>query len=395
MRFIDNLTPLCRRCIVQFILIAITPIAFILRFCGVRFLGTGLEHRFGHLIIEPYYAAILRKSEPRQYKFLVLTYDPRNVANAAVIAALPDYFVRITQPMFRRLLKAFQRHPICSIDMDAGIRTATGEAGLFQLLADCERPDDFLQHPAWYPATAVDVLRYFGINNRDWYVLMHVRESTTYGSKDAIHDYRNGSILTMIPTIEAITQAGGAVIRIGDASMLPLEVHEGVLDHATLPNKSPDEDLFLYRFARMFIGNTSGPLNLAGVEGIPIVAVNAAPIGASLVFDSRAICVPKIYVRKTTGEEIPFAEIFASPLADIRSTSVFESVDVQLVETSPEEILGAVQEALGWGENACESEWDRHAQMRFKQLFRDGNYSRRSTSTIARIFLQKYAHLLD
>lgn len=394
MRHASEIARLGRKCVVWAILILTTPIAIVFRLCGVRFLGTGIEHRFGHQVAEPYFAALLRRTRPRDYRLLVVTYDSRKVANEAILKALPEYFLRIDSAVLRHLLKPFQRHPICRVDMEAGLRTVTGEALMFKLLAEQTCPRSFFRHQTWYPRSSEEVLRYFGFSDRDWYVLLHVRESSTYGPNDGLHDYRNGSIEAMTHTIEAITRAGGAVIRVGDGSMQPISDRMGVLDHARRSSKLPDDDLFLYRFARLFIGNTSGPVALAGIEGIPIVALNAAPMGAALVYDHKAVCVPKIYVRANTGEEIPFAEVFASHLADIRSTSVFDSVGVRLVETSSEVALGAVQEALGWGEYAIETEWDRQAQIQFRNLYREGNYSRYSSSRIARVFLRRYAHLL-
>lgn len=75
--------------VVRFLLLITAPAAIVFRFLGIRFLGTGLEQRLGHLLAEPYFAAQLRVEKPMKYRRLILSYAPKLVVNPAVLEALP------------------------------------------------------------------------------------------------------------------------------------------------------------------------------------------------------------------------------------------------------------------------------------------------------------------
>jgi hypothetical protein len=57
---------------------------------------------------------------------------------------------------------------------------------------------------------------------------------------------------------------------------------------------------------------------MSSAQGIPIVIVDAAPMGAAKAWGPRDIAVPKIYRSHSSGFPIPFKEIFDSDLANIR-----------------------------------------------------------------------------
>ena len=384
-----------RRLSVGMALVLITPVALIARLAGVRFLGVGLEDRIGHLVAEPYYAACLRMTAPRAYRLLILTYDPKAVAYVPFLKALPSYFKWIRNRPLRNLARPLQRHPLSNIDMNTGVRTATGEAEIFDLLARRSRPKSFLSFSEEGIGSASDMLKRLGISERNWYVILHNREGGTFAGRDVMHEYRNGSIDDFYSVIDRILIQGGAVVRIGDPSMTPLAPHDGVADCTRQPDLLARYQLHLFRHASLFIGSTSGPIMLAGVEGIPIAAVNLAPMGASLVFDDLAVCVPKIYVDRSTGFEIPFTEIFGSSLADMRDSQSLDNAGVWLKDSDADVIVGAVEEALGLSPYAQLTDWDHSAQRVFRSLFREGNYSHFSPSRISTAFLRKYSHLLD
>ena len=383
-----------RRLSVGLLLVLTTPVALISRGAGIRFLGVGLEHRIGHLVAEPYYAACLRTTSPRHYRRLIVTYNPKKIAYLRFVEALPPYFKWIRNRPLRILAQPLQRHPLCSIDMNAGVRTATSEAEMFALLSRGSRPKSFLVFSDEGILSAADMLKRLGIKDRDWYVILHNREGGTFAGSDQMHEYRNGSLETFRSSIDRILNEGGAVVRIGDPSMKPLAPQDGVVDCTQIPELLERFQLHLFRHASLFVGSTSGPLTLAGVERVPIAAVNLAPMGASLVFDDLAVCVPKIYIKKSTGSAISFKEIFDTPLADMRDSRSFFRAGVSLEDSESDVILGAVEEALGFSPYDQLTDWDHSAQRDFRSLFREGNYSRASQSRVSTSFLRKYSHLL-
>lgn len=380
--------------VVRFLLLITAPAAIVFRFLGIRFLGTGLEQRLGHLLAEPYFAAQLRVEKPMKYRRLILSYAPKLVVNPAVLEALPPYFIWFRSPLMRNLFRPFQRHPFCRVDMEGGVRTATGEALQFKLLSQGQRPPNFLSLRFSHPTSARGVLAQFGIPGRDWYVVIHARAQSTFGSSDALHDYRNSPLESFESTISMILDAGGGVIRIGDLSMPPLSAREGIFDLARSSNRLPQDDLIVCRYARAFVGSTSGAFLLAALQDTPVVAVNAAPMGASKVWDESALCVPKIYRDARTGELLHFSAIFDSDIADVRWTQGFRERNIDWVDSTCEEVQGAVEEVLGWGTYSQPLPEDDELQMRMQKYFRAGNYARFSTSKFARVFLRKHSNLI-
>jgi putative glycosyltransferase (TIGR04372 family) len=155
-------------------------------------------------------------------------------------------------------------------------------------------------------------------------------------------------------------------------------------------------DLILSANCRFFLGNTSGAFVMAACQGIPIVAVNMAPMGASKAWGPNDIAVPKIYRRIITNERLAFPEIFASDLAQIRDTSSFRDHGVYLEENTNEEIFEAVREmVMCLDKKAYKTPSDGSLQKEFLRLFHIKNYTYYSQTQISAHFLRKYSELLQ
>ena len=80
-----------------------------------------------------------------------------------------------------------------------------------------------------------------GIPLADWFACLHVRESGYRGDTAAV--YRNASVQNHIKGIQAITAAGGWVVRIGDPTMTPLPQLDHVIDYPHTKYKSELMDI--------------------------------------------------------------------------------------------------------------------------------------------------------
>ena len=63
-----------------------------------------------------------------------------------------------------------------------------------------------------------------------WFVSLHVREGVGASRRD-------GNIADYLPAIRRITQAGGWVVRIGDASMTKISDVPNLIDYAHAPRR--------------------------------------------------------------------------------------------------------------------------------------------------------------
>ncbi len=116
-----------------------------------------------------------------------------------------------------------------------------------------------------------ELLQSLGINEEDWWICLHVRES---GYHNEQVNTRSSTISNYVPAIRYITERGGYVIRMGDPSMTALPKMERVIDYIKTPYYSNIGDLFLIHQCRAFIGGDSGLSELANALDKPVFRSN-------------------------------------------------------------------------------------------------------------------------
>lgn len=158
-------------------------------------------------------------------------------------------------------------------DGSAGDWTELGALG--QAAWDASGQGPLIQIPDWLRHEGAKALRNMGLGPSDWFVALHIRSTGFHkeGSR-SMQVHRNADIEDYLPAIRAITNAGGWVIRMGDASMAPLPVMDRLVDYPHTEFKSEKCDIFLAASARFFIGTTSGLMNTVMSFGTPCLLVN-------------------------------------------------------------------------------------------------------------------------
>lgn len=158
-------------------------------------------------------------------------------------------------------------------DGSAGDWTELGALG--QIAWDASGEGPLIRIPDWLHREGTKSLRKMGLGPKDWFVALHIRSTGFHkeGSR-SMQVHRNADIADYLPAIEAITRAGGWVIRMGDSSMTPLPVMERLIDYPHTEFKSEECDIFLAATARFFIGTTSGLMNAVMSLGTPCLLVN-------------------------------------------------------------------------------------------------------------------------
>ena len=379
---------------VRAVLFVSTPAALVCRILGIRFLGTGLEHRIGHLVAEPYLAFRVSQQPGTRLKRIYLLYNPAKVVNPDILKYLPRIFVWHQSPTLRLLLRPLQRHPMSTIDMTEGVRTTSKAATIFAAIPQKVTP----LFPLLADEPGRAVLERFGLRDVDWFVAVHIRQSSELDQGE-MHSYRNATLDSFFEMFDAVRDLGGAIVRLGDRDMDRLPSMPRVVDYAHLRAKPSSMDVRLASSARLFVGSTSGPLALAGVQGTPIVGVNMAPFGAARVWGPKDIFCPKLYFSLEMGRTLTFAEVVGSSsprLADIRFSEGFARERIALIETPGDEILEATLEGLKIGRyKSTPPPKIRKLQAELDALFDQGNYSFYSKSKASRYFLEKHRQLIE
>lgn len=228
-----------------------------------------------------------------------------------------------------------------------------------------------------------------GVPEDAWFVTLHVREA-------GYHDVRNADIGTYAKAVDAVVARGGWVVRIGDPTMTPLPKAERVVDYAHSDAKSDWMDVFLWSDCRFLIGTFSGPIQVPGTFGVPVVQTNWCPVGHRYWF-SDDLQIPKLYRSEREHRLLSFPESIREPIGFAQQSEHLERIGIRLIDNTPEEIAEVVVEMLDRldGTVVYTAE-DEGLQARFDALEPPVRYRiPRGGARRGRDFLRRYAELLD
>jgi len=237
-----------------------------------------------------------------------------------------------------------------------------------------------------------DILEQMGVPRNAWFVALHVRE----GDNRPARSNANANIETYMQSMKTITQRGGWVFRMGHHGMTPLPVMDNVVDYANSQYKTDWMDIFLFGECKFMVGTSSGPLNVPGTFGRPVLYTNSPHIGLS-IYQPYSIMMPKLYYSNSEKRLFSFHEMLQKPLGWTVS-SIFDGIDCTILDNSPEEINQAVIEMfdicdlLSETENSALSYVLSDKQKKFNDLRH--LYGDTGQMTIANSFIEKYNFLL-
>ncbi|MBI4063324.1 MAG: TIGR04372 family glycosyltransferase [Elusimicrobia bacterium] len=184
-----------------------------------------------------------------------------------------------------------------------------------------------------------------GIPTSDWFVALHVREGGFYGDA-AMNGHRSASIGNYLEGIQAITRAGGWVVRLGDRSMTPLPPMERVIDYPRTSFKCDLMDLYLLKYSEFFVGCDSGvscvAVNLFKKRAI---IINGAQWAAWPGFLKGNLNISKHVFSRSRRRFLSLKELLQEPL---RYQNFYHAVENDYVyyENTPEEIREVIVEFL-------------------------------------------------
>ena len=182
-----------------------------------------------------------------------------------------------------------------------------------------------------------------GIPVSDWFVALHVREG---GHHENEINYRNSSIGNYRDAIRVITQAGGWVVRLGDASMTPMPDMERVVDYTRSRWKSELMDLYLISECRFFLGTTSGPAEVALLLDRPVLIVNAAESSLWGPMRRGNLGILKHVYSPRLRRVLSVRELVEEPFESQGATTPSDSHGYHLIENSSDEIRDVVEEFM-------------------------------------------------
>lgn len=358
-------------------------------------LQSRLENRIGHQVVEPLFLELARRNGDRQWNRVLVLWDVRALANKEVFDALPSTFRLIRNRLLRRFL-GWIAEEYYSTELESPLM-AVGRhdrAAEFHRLTRYISPGfDFLQ-VSEESERLKKVKKSLGIPGDRWLCCLHIREPGFF-SDERFHSFRNAHPENAYSAIDAVVNRGGFVIRLGKPQFTAVPERENFIDLTQHQLRSAEADFLLSRNSRFFLGNTSGIVSLASSRGVPVLAVNVAPLAAAKFWGPRDLAIPKLYRDRGTGEFAPFGRVLRSGDGDIRSSQGIFEKGYELVENSDDEIGDATSEMIDVLDRKFQpSERDRELQRRMQALFSPQNYSYHSKTKIGHAFLRKYEFLI-
>jgi putative glycosyltransferase (TIGR04372 family) len=362
---------------------------------GIRYL-TGLwTNAVGHTSILDFFAKRHLLGLSPGLRYIVLA-PPGETANAAYLALWRDYFEIITDQdeIKRRMPEArlAEDYPTV-LSIDAEWHWLHDAMTIVQEKWDTSGRGPLLKLLPEQIQRGWEKLSRFGVPNDAWFVTLHVREAGLREKRNEMTEFRrNSNIVDYAAAIRRITDAGGWVIRLGDASTTPLPPLDRTVDYARIEEKSDWMDVFLMAQARFFIGTNSGPVWAAGTFGVPSLLTNWAPLGIQSHY-MNTITLPQLLWSNFHNRTLRFDEQLQPPLGHSESSSQLKQLRVRSVPNTPEELAEAVDEMMfrtsgSWLEDPD----DDKRQECFTALLRRSRTMGRSR--IGRGFLRRHADLL-
>ena len=189
---------------------------------------------------------------------------------------------------------------------------------------------------------------FIGANNLekfDKFVVYHCREGGYLPSQYSYHSYRDACPRNAELAISYLIDSGYAVIRIGDASMTPLNLKmKGLVD---LPFSQQIRDISTFELVAccdIYFGTTSGPLSIAQMFKKTSFLHNSVCIGF-LVMDNTLI-LPKSCFDVRTRSFLTYEEIVFRGIGDYSETERFNNAALIAVENSPVQLELLTQDGI-------------------------------------------------
>jgi putative glycosyltransferase (TIGR04372 family) len=181
-------------------------------------------------------------------------------------------------------------------------------------------------------------------------VTVHAREAG-YKFGREVHDAkptigrddstRNVRIESYFAAMDYLVDRGYTVVRIGDPSMTPVR-RPGVIDLATMAERTPLLELYCLLRSRLLLGSDSGPSTVAYLTNTPVVIMNCTdPIAAYPVRAHASYALKRVADRRT-GRLLTLRQMLEFEYAtNSRNPQLYRYYD-----NTPEEVVDAVREML-------------------------------------------------
>ena len=224
-------------------------------------------------------------------------------------------------------------------------------------------------------------LRELGIPKEAPFVCLIVRDSS-YLKKSLpwkswdYHNYRDCDIQNYILAAQKLAESGYYVIRMGVNVQEVMDVdHPMIIDYATNGMRSDFMDIYLAEKCTFCIVANAGFEAVPRIFHRPIVYIDYLPLGMIVTNSARCISTSKKHFLSDENRFMTINEIFETGADTFWETDKYESMGIDLLESSPEEIADVVLEMKERLEGTWKtSDEDEELQRKFWEIFPKNEY---------------------
>ncbi|CCO23445.1 TIGR04372 family glycosyltransferase [Maridesulfovibrio hydrothermalis] len=221
-----------------------------------------------------------------------------------------------------------------------------------------------------------DFLQGVGIGNSP-FVCVHSRDSAYLNSAFPginwdYHNYRDCDINSFVPAMEALTDKGYFVLRMGAVVGDSFQsANPRIIDYSTL-YRSDFLDIFLSSRCSFFLGTDSGLFNVAMLFRKKTIVTNYSQVNNVIYMPSFVTVLPKKIWSYERGCCLKYSEVLQRKIGNFVRTDEFEELKLTTICNSPEDIVDvALEVAESCERSEGESNFDPSIQNQFWSLYED------------------------
>jgi len=245
------------------------------------------------------------------------------------------------------------------------------------------------------------LLNQMGLKTGTPFVCLHVRDGRYLEKMQpsidwSYHNYRDCHIENYYAAIEYLTSLGIYVLRMGQVFNQDLGIHDPLLIDYAKKFRSDFGDVYLSAKCSFFIASEGGLNSVAWTFNVPVVYTNGIPPVTAVGWRKEDIFIHKKLWSINEQRFLSYREIIDRGIDRWVCSQNYQEAGIDVIENSPEEILGAVKEmALQLKGEWLEKEEDKVLRERYRGLIPDHHRRKNFLSKIGIDFLNANKKLLE
>ena len=176
------------------------------------------------------------------------------------------------------------------------------------------------------------------------YICFHARDNTYLNKVSkktdwAYHDYRDSSIENYLSAAEEMSNRGHYSIRMGSVVKNPIDSsNPKIIDYSVSKYRSDFNDIYIGSHCRFFLCSDGGISIIPEMFRVPAVYVNWTAILRISTWVLNGLFIFKTFYLRSEDRNMTFSEIINLEFGGIDTNEIFQKIDLELIENTPEEI---------------------------------------------------------